>query len=146
AAFSRYLAALRSPLAFASLLERDEGALPLLLAALSLGRDWADLLIADAEALDLLRQTDGQPLERETLLEDVHSEVLAFHDEQQIARVLARLRGRHQLRIAYGELRCGWTLERAMEQLSLLAEALAAAAFRAALRRGARSEPVAPPL
>jgi len=145
AALHRYLLAARSPLAFASLSERDAEALPLLLTALSLGPQWAELLIADPEAFDLLRQTEGRPLARETLIEDVQAEVLSFSDERQIARTIARLRGRHQLRIACGELQ-GWPVETAMEQLSLLADAFVAAAFRAALRKAAESRPLPPKL
>lgn len=140
-ALHRYLSAVRSPLAFASLLERDAEALPMLLAALSLGPLWSELLIADAEAFDLLRQADGRPLAREALLDDVQAEISSLADERQIVRTIGRLRGRHQLRIACGERR-GWPIETAMEQLSLLAEAIVSATFRAALRKASEVRPL----
>src|SRR6185503_13358827 len=58
AAFSRYLFAVRSPLGLSALFERDSSAMPMLLSALSLGPRWADMLIADPETFDLLRQAD----------------------------------------------------------------------------------------
>lgn len=142
AAFERFLFAVRSPLALVALLQRDAAAMPLLLSALSLGPRWAALLAADPEAFDLLRQTEGQPLDRQTLLGDVLGEVLAFTDERQIVATVARLRDRHWLRVACGE-RSGWPIETAAEQLSLVAEALVEAAWRAALRK-AESRPLAP--
>lgn len=144
AALQRYLFAVRSPLALMALIERDASALPLLLSALSLGPRWSDLLADDPEAFDLLRQAEGQPLARESLLGDVLAEVAAFSDERQIVATIARLRARHTLRIACGERFGGWPPQQAMQQLSLLAEALVEAAFRAAQRKAAESRPLPP--
>src|SRR4051812_26764425 len=68
AAFGRYVFAVRSPLGLAALFERDPAAMPMLLGALSLGPRWAELLIADPEAFDLLRQTVGEEIGRKALV------------------------------------------------------------------------------
>src|SRR5207248_7410450 len=71
AAFRRYLFAVRSPLGLAALLERDETAMPMLLAALSLSPRWADLLADDPEAFDLLPQTEGAAVDGDEFLSDL---------------------------------------------------------------------------
>jgi glutamate-ammonia-ligase adenylyltransferase len=134
-AFRRYLFAVRSPLSLAALLERDPLAMPMLLAALSLGPRWAELLCDDAEAFDLLRQTEGSAVDLAMLRSELLAEVEAFSDDRLIAAALARLRRRHLLRIAYGELVHGHRLESMLEQLSQLGEALVEAALAAALRK-----------
>src|SRR5690242_10717930 len=74
AAFCRYLQSVRSPLACAALLERDRTAMPMLLAALSLGPHWPEHLVADPDAFDFLRQSDARPIERDGLVADLLSE------------------------------------------------------------------------
>ncbi len=133
--FRRYLLAVRGPLGLAALLERDASAMPMLLAALSLGPKWTQLLCSDPEAFDLLRQTEGQPIGLATLLADVLAEVEAFRDERSIVVALARIRGRHLLRIAYGEIVADGGVEIAQAQLTQLAEVLIEAALAAALRK-----------
>src|SRR5262245_46369429 len=142
AALRRYLFAVRSPLALAALLERDDSAMPMLLGALSLGPRWATLLADDPDAFDLLRLADAQPLDRETLGGDVLAEVTAFADERSLVAAIARLRRRHTLRIVYGELVGGWPLETVTEQLSQLAEALLEAALNAAQRSALAARPL----
>ena len=115
--FRRYLLAVRSPLGLAGLFERDPAAMRLLLCALSLGPRFADLLVADPEAFDLLRQTAGQPLEFDDLKSEVLAEVAAFGDERAIVAALARIWQRHLLRIAYGESTGGFSLTVAQAQL-----------------------------
>src|SRR5512139_2915417 len=73
---TRYLFTVRSPLALVALMERDAVALPMLLAALSLGPRWADLLASDPEAFDFLRQTGGQPLSQNEIRDLVLGESL----------------------------------------------------------------------
>lgn len=139
---TRFLFASRSPLAFVALLERDAAALPMLLAALSIGPRWAELLAGDPEAFDLLRQTQGQPLGQEELRNLVASEALASDDERAVSEALLRLKRRHELRIAYGEAVLGQRLELVMEQLTWLAESLIAAALEAAQRQTASQRPL----
>jgi glutamate-ammonia-ligase adenylyltransferase len=140
---ARFLSAARSPLALAALFERDPSALSMLLAAVSLGPRWVDLLARDPEAFDLLRQSGGQPLSREEIRGLVGSETLAAQEERQAAGALALHCQRHRLRIAYGEAVLGHRLELAMEQLTWLAEALLEAALQVAQREALAQRPLA---
>ena len=141
-ALRRYLFGVRSPLALAALLSRDPSAMPMLLSALSLGPRWAQLLIDDPEAFDLLRETEGQPIEPDALLADVLAEVSSFTDERAIVTALARISRRQRLRIAFGEIFLAHPLELVVEQLSLLAELLVAATLRAAQQKSLESRPL----
>ena len=58
----RFVAASRNPLSLATLFERDREALPILLQIFSTSQYLSDLLITDAEAYDLVRITEGQPV------------------------------------------------------------------------------------
>src|SRR5262245_33222712 len=135
AAFRRYLFAVRSPLSLAALLERDPSAMPMLLAALSLGAPWVELLTDDPEAFDLLRQTDGWPLDGNAVLADFASEVEALQDERAVIETLSRDVRRHLLRIAYSEVVNGEAIGTVFDQLSHLAEATIEAALAAAIRK-----------
>jgi glutamate-ammonia-ligase adenylyltransferase len=140
-AFRKFLFASRSQLAFAALAERDRSVLPMLLGALDLGPQWRTLLAADPEAFDLLRQTDGSPLSRAELLADAVSEIAAAVDARSMTSSLDRVKRRHTLRIAYGEVAWHHNLELVMEQLTWLAEAIVEAALRAAIRKVSESGP-----
>jgi glutamate-ammonia-ligase adenylyltransferase len=135
AAFGRYLLAVRSPLALASLCERDPAAMPMLLGALSLGPRWAAVLISDPEAFDLLRQTDGEEIARNGLVAELVAEVEALESEDALATALARARQRHLLRVAYGDVVGHQPLRTTFERLTNLGEALVEAALTAAWRR-----------
>jgi [glutamine synthetase] adenylyltransferase / [glutamine synthetase]-adenylyl-L-tyrosine phosphorylase len=139
---TRFLFAARSPLAFVALAQRDPAALPMLLAAISLGPRWAELLANDPEAFDFLRETGGQPLGREEIRGLVLGESLAADEERSMAEALLRLKRRHELRVAYGEFVLGQRLELAMEQLTWLAESLIAAALEAAQRQARQQRPL----
>jgi glutamate-ammonia-ligase adenylyltransferase len=141
-AFARFLFATRSPLSLVALLERDRQSLPILLAALSLGPRWAEFLARDPEAFDFLRQTEGRPCEREELHSEILAEVLTLDNEQEVAATLQRVKFRHELRIAYGEVTQGQRWELVAQQLSLLAEAIAGAALQAAQRQAVRQRPL----
>lgn len=135
AAFGRYLFAVRSPLSLGALLERDPSAMPMLLAALSLGPQWAELLAEDPEAFDLLRQVCDGPISREALIAETVAEVESLGEEDLTVAALSRLRRRHLLRIAYGEVVRHVPLETVLLELSNLGEALVEAALSVALRR-----------
>ena len=67
----RFIAASRNPMATAALFERDPDALPNLLQIFSTSQYLSDLFVADHEAYDLLRMTEGQPVSRQALVEEV---------------------------------------------------------------------------
>jgi glutamate-ammonia-ligase adenylyltransferase len=131
----RYFESARSPLSLASLLERDESAARMLLQVLDLGRPWADVLVADPEAFDLLRLTEGQPGDTNKLTAEIQQEVTSLADEADLQSALARIRRREWLRIAYGQVFCQVSSEIAGEELAAAAEALLQAALLAAERK-----------
>jgi glutamate-ammonia-ligase adenylyltransferase len=138
-AFRKFVLACRSPLALGSLFERDSSALVLLLRSFSLGPRWQKLLLAYPEAFDYLRQTEGQPRKRQTLLDEIQAELRPFTDDRSISAALWRIRQRELLRIAYGDMVLRQRVELVTEQLTILAECLLEGALFAAERRARQS-------
>ncbi len=130
----RFVAAARNPLALGSLFERDAESLPTLLQIFSTSQFLSDWLVRDPEAFDLLRLTEGQPVAREALRDDICSSVASVDDERVVTRILSGLRHREMLRIAYGDIVRGQALETVTTQLSYLADAIIEAAVRSAWR------------
>ena len=85
----RFIAASRNPMATAALFERDPDALPNLLQIFTTSQYLSDLLVADKEAYDLLRMTEGEPVSAAALVEALVNEVRALGN---YAEVLASLR------------------------------------------------------
>src|SRR5690606_21833706 len=79
--FDRFVAAARNPLSLATLFERDRTALPILLQIFSTSQFLSDLLIVDTEAYDLLRMTEGQPVARDVLVDELWTEVATLTDD-----------------------------------------------------------------
>lgn len=131
----RFIAAARSPLALGSLFERDPDALPTLLQVFSTSQYLGNLLIGDPETFDLVRMTDGQPVSREMLVEEICGEIAALADESAVMTALRRYRHRETLRIAYGDIVRRQNIETVTRQISFLADALCEAAFQAAWRK-----------
>lgn len=131
----RFFSAARNPLALGSLFERDPRALPTLLQIFSTSQYLSDLLIRDPESFDLLRMTEGQPVARKVLLEEICAEVANVDDDRDILTILRRHKHRETLRIAYGDIVMRQRLEIVTEQISFLADALCEAAVRAARRK-----------
>ncbi|MFM9116201.1 MAG: bifunctional [glutamate--ammonia ligase]-adenylyl-L-tyrosine phosphorylase/[glutamate--ammonia-ligase] adenylyltransferase [Planctomycetota bacterium] len=132
---TRFFLASRSPLSLATLLERDPESLPILLQIFSTSQHLSDLLIQDPESFDLVRMTDGQPVARETIVQEICSETEALADEAAVMMALRRYKRRETLRIAYGDLIRRQSLDTVTRQISFLADALCEAAFRAAWRK-----------
>ena len=132
--FERFVAASRSPLSLGSLLERDPTSLPVLLQILSTSQFLADLLVQDPEGYDLLRITEGQPVARDVLVEEITAEVAVLSDERVVKDVLRRYKRRETLRIAYGDIVRNQPIETVTRQISYLADAVCEAALLAAHR------------
>lgn len=130
----RFIRAARSPLSLGSLFERDAESLPILVQIFSTSQHLSDLLIQDPESYDLLRITEGFPVARYILVDEITSEVDALADEQAVMFALRRYKRRETLRIAYGDIIRGQTVETVTRQISLLADAICEAALRAAWR------------
>ena len=130
----RFVSASRSPLALASLFDRDRKALPALLQILSASQYLSDLLIRDPESYDLLRLTEGQPVSRDVLVAEICSEVAMLGDEQAVMAALRRYKHRETLRIAYGDIIRKQRIETVTRQISFLADAICEAAIQVASR------------
>jgi glutamate-ammonia-ligase adenylyltransferase len=141
----RFFASVRSPLSLATLFERDAEALPILLQIFASSQHLSDVLIQDGESYDLLRITEGQPVAREYLVNELASEIDTLAgDDPAVAAALRRFKRRETLRIAYGDIIRGQPVSTVTRQISYLADAIVEAAVRGARariasRRGAGS-------
>jgi [glutamine synthetase] adenylyltransferase / [glutamine synthetase]-adenylyl-L-tyrosine phosphorylase len=133
--FDRFVGAARNPLSLATLFERDAMALPTLLQIFSTSQHFSDLLVADPESYDLLRLTEGQPVARQMLVEDLTSEISVLEYEPAVLRALRRFKRREMLRIAYGDIIRDQSIKTVTAQISYLADAVVEAAVRAAWRK-----------
>ena len=131
----RFVATARNPLSLAALFERDRDALPYLLQIFSTSQHLSDLLITDSESYDLLRLTEGQPVARETLVNELCAEVAALAHESLVYAALRRFKRRETLRIAYGDIVRGFNLQTVTAQISHVADAVLEAALLAARRK-----------
>jgi [glutamine synthetase] adenylyltransferase / [glutamine synthetase]-adenylyl-L-tyrosine phosphorylase len=128
--FDRFVAAARNPLSLAALIDRDREALPTLLQIFSTSQYLSDLLVTDSEAYDLVRITEGQPVARQVLVDELTTEVMALADERSAMNALRRFKRRETLRIAYGDIIRSQRLEVVAGQISSLADAILEAAVR----------------
>jgi [glutamine synthetase] adenylyltransferase / [glutamine synthetase]-adenylyl-L-tyrosine phosphorylase len=142
----RFVAAARNPLAIGTFFERDPQALPTLLQILSASQYLSDLLVSDPEGFDLVRLTDGQPVARQALVDELTAEIAALEHETVVLRALRRFKRRETLRIAYGDIVREQSLRTVTTQISFVADALVEAAFQAARRkfRALRGDPIGP--
>ncbi|MEO1498369.1 MAG: bifunctional [glutamate--ammonia ligase]-adenylyl-L-tyrosine phosphorylase/[glutamate--ammonia-ligase] adenylyltransferase [Planctomycetota bacterium] len=132
--FERFLAGARNPLSTAALFERDADALPNLLQLLSTSQYLADLLVRDQECYDLVRMTEGSPVAREALVEELLTEIEGLDSEPAVAAALRRAKQRETVRIAYGDIVRNQPVAVVARQISVLCDAILEAAI-AFLRR-----------
>ncbi|MEX0642099.1 MAG: hypothetical protein WD468_05330, partial [Pirellulales bacterium] len=125
----RFIAASRNPMATAALFERDRSALPNLLQIFSTSQYLSDLLIVDNEAYDLLRMTEGLPVARSALVEEIVGEIRAVGTYAEVLASLRRFKRRETLRIAYGDIVRGQPVATVARQISYLADAITEAAL-----------------
>ncbi len=132
----RFVAAARNPLSLASLFERDREALPILLQIFATSQHLSDLLIIDSESYDLLRITGGEPVARESLVDELCAEVSTLADDEvTVAAALRRFKRRETLRVAYGDIIRNQPLNTVTRQISYVADAIVEAAVLAARAR-----------
>ncbi len=134
---ARYIRASRSPQALLALFERDSAALPTLMNILATSQSWSEQLITDPESFDLLRMTEGMPVSRGVLLDELSTEIMGQVDQQMIARSLYTLRQRETMRIAFGDFIGALPVELVAQQLTILAEAILEIAMSTARREAA---------
>jgi glutamate-ammonia-ligase adenylyltransferase len=131
----QFVAAARNPLALGALFQRDAEALPPLVQIFAASQHLSDVLIRDPEAYDLLRLTEGQPVARQAVVQEIVAEVAALDHDQAVLRALRRFKLRETLRIAYGDIVRDQPVRTVTRQISYLAEAIIEAAVQAAWQR-----------
>lgn len=134
----RFLQGSRSAMAWSSLFEREPDALETLIGLFSTSQYMSDTLIADPDVFDLVRMTEGKPVDADVLRDEIEAEVSACLDLQSAMRVLRTYRHRETLRIAYGDFINGQALETVTEQISILADSIVKAALAIAEREAGR--------
>ena len=150
-AFERFVGGVRSPLAAATLFDRDPAALDTLLRLFAASPFLAEIVIADPEAWERVRLDQGRPEKPATLATALSAEVRLLgrgtaNDGEAVLRALRRFKRRELLRIAYGDIVAGQRLETVVGQLSHVADCVVQAAVEAALTRveERRGEPRGP--
>ena len=119
----RFVTAARNPLAMGTLFERDPTALPTLVQIFSTSQHFGPLG-RDPEGFDLLRLTEGSPVARQMLVEDLVAKIEALDHEQVVLRSLRRFKRRETLRIAYGDIIREQSLKTVTAEISYLADAI----------------------
>ncbi len=122
----------RNPLSLGTLFERDPNALPTLLQILSASQNLSDLLVRDPASFDVLRMTEGRPVARRVLVQEICKDVATAMDDRDVMAILRRYKHRETLRIAYGDIVQRQHLMVVTEQISFLADAICEAALQAA--------------
>jgi glutamate-ammonia-ligase adenylyltransferase len=125
----RFTAASRSPLSLGSFFEQDPDALATLLQLASSSRFLGDVLVNDPESFELVRLTEGKPVGRDKLVEELCVEVSQLTDRRAVLSVLRRHKRRETLRIAYGDLIRQQRIPVVTQQISFLADALCEASL-----------------
>ena len=129
----RFVTCVRSPLATATLFERDPESLGVLVAIISASPHLADIVVADPEAWEEVRVGRGRPEKREALAAALAAEIGGSTDPDAVLAALRRFRRRQTLRIAYGDIVAGNRLEIVTAQLSHVADCVVDAALGTAV-------------
>ncbi|GAB5406891.1 MAG: [glutamate--ammonia-ligase] adenylyltransferase [Aureliella sp.] len=130
------LRAVRSPLAWLSLFEREPASLQTLVRLFTVSDYFAERLILDPESFDILQMTGGEPTSLEVLHDELVAEASAATNEAALTGLLGRFRHRETLRIAYGEFMCGHSAATVASQLSDLADCIVSVALQSVIRLG----------
>lgn len=139
-----FIGASLSPLSLLALFEREPESLSALVKLIAASSAMADQLIADPAAFDLLRVTEGQPIQAGVMADELLAEVHSTNEFRPAIRAIRAFRSRETLRIAYGDIIGGLPVETISQQLTALAEAVLQAAVVAAEREleGKRERPL----
>jgi [glutamine synthetase] adenylyltransferase / [glutamine synthetase]-adenylyl-L-tyrosine phosphorylase len=125
-----------------ALFEREPESLASLVKLFSASQYMADQLIANPTVYEMLRLTDGQPIQAGRLTDELMAEVRSTGELRQAMRAIRGFRHREHLRIAYGDIIGGLPVETVTQQLSDLASAILQAALYVARRElGGRRQP-----
>lgn len=130
----RFLRASNSPQSLLAQFERDSGALSSLVTIFSVSEYLTEQLVREPELFDWLRLSEGRPVARDILVDQIRAEIEAASDESQVKRILRIHKHRETMRIAYGDFVGQLPLEIVSEQNSSLAEAVLEGALQASWR------------
>ena len=128
----RFVDAANDPAAILALFANTTDALIILLQLFSASQYLSETLVRDPSAFDLARLTDGRPVARETLIDELWNDVASVSEsaeDEQLKR-LRQFKQRELLRIAYGDVVRGQTIEMVTQQLSYLADSQCEVALR----------------
>ncbi|TWT85773.1 Glutamate-ammonia-ligase adenylyltransferase [Posidoniimonas polymericola] len=131
----RFVSGARNPLSTTALFERDSEALPNLLQLFSTSQYLSDILVRDQEAYDLLRMTEGRPVARDVLVDELRPDLASITTRDEALAALRRHKQRETLRIAYGDIVRNHSVATVSRQVSFLADALVEAALGFARRQ-----------
>ncbi|MGI9471501.1 MAG: glutamate-ammonia-ligase adenylyltransferase [Rubripirellula sp.] len=131
----RFVEASRNPTSLLALFERDTEALPALLQVFATSRSLANRLISDPETSDLLRASDGQPAQRNYLVDELTAELTNVDQPGRAAVAIRKFYSRETMRIAYGEFVRGLSPEKVGRQLAYVSDAVLEAALQFSLNR-----------
>ncbi len=131
--FERFIASSRSPADTANVLASHPRTTEILLQIMSTSQTFSELLIKNPTLLEWLRggatRRDG-----DLMLEELWEETSRCEREDDQKRVIREFHAREMLRIGYDDIVRDQPIELITHDLSLLAEACAGAALRAAIR------------
>jgi glutamate-ammonia-ligase adenylyltransferase len=125
----RFMGAVRSPLSFATLCERDENTLPVLLRIFSTSQYLSDVMIHRPAVYDETRRSQGAPVSAEFLAGELMAELSAVADDTKAMGLTSGFKRLQMVRIAYGDIIGGQRLETVSRQISYLADAICQAAL-----------------
>ena len=135
---SRFILASRSPISLLSLFERDEDALPSLLKFFASSQTLANMMIADPESFDLVRESDGQPSHRKYMVDEATALLSKIDTPERAVATIRKFVDREMLRIAYGEFVRELSPDGVGHQLAHVADGIIEAALQFALGRVAK--------
>ena len=132
---SRFIDSSPDPSSLLALFERDLEALPSLLQVFSTSKVLANHLISDPETFDLIRASDGQPAQRDFLVNELLTELQDLKQLNRAAIAIRRFYARETIRIAYGEFVRGSSPEKVGRQLAHVSDAVIEAGLHFTLKR-----------
>ena len=135
----RFVTATRNPLSLVSLWEREPSTLTILVQLFATSQYLSDILISDPDGFEVLRVTEGEPLARQAIIDEITSEVATLDDATSVMAALRRFKRRETLRISYGDIINSQPVATVTRQISYLADALVEAATQFARRHVAES-------
>ena len=132
---SRFIDSSPDAVSLLALFQRDSEALPALLQVFATSKTLANRLISDPETFDLIRASDGKPMSREMLIDQLLTALRDLEQPNRAALVIRRFSSQEILRIAYAEFVRGATPERIGRQIAAVTDAVIEAGLNFTLQR-----------